>query len=152
MVKSLNILVVLRILIGLFFVLVSVHKLLSPYQNFLYVIENYQLFPPALEKLAALAMPWVEFLLGAFLALGLWLRYVLPGFMLMVCSFLVIVGQAILRRLPIDSCGCFGDLMPMTLKQIFLFDTTLFLIFAAMLMSLEKTSRWGLDRLFKNEP
>ena len=59
----------LRILIGSIFIVSGLGKLLSPYQNFLYVIQAYQLLPAWGEALAAQIFPWVELLIGIFLAL-----------------------------------------------------------------------------------
>ena len=63
---------ILRIIMGLFFLIVSTDTLLQPYQNFLYIVQNYQLFPPFLEEIVARVVPWIEFFLGLFLILGLW--------------------------------------------------------------------------------
>ena len=147
---SLNLFVLLRLVIGIFFVLVSLHKLLSPYQNFLYVIQNYEFLPSGLEKLSAHLVPWVEFLLGMFLVLGFQLNIVLPAFLALVGSFILIVSQALIRKLPIDSCGCFGDSFPMKLNQILVFDSVLFLVLTLLLANLKKTSVLGLDLLFSN--
>ena len=78
--KGIPIYLVLRVLFGVFFMLVGGSKLFVPYQNFLYVIQSYQIFPPLIEELSARIVPWIEFFLGLFLVLGLWLKYVLMAF------------------------------------------------------------------------
>ena len=42
--------VILRIVIGSIFLISGLGKLLSPYQNFLYVIQAYQLLPSWVQK------------------------------------------------------------------------------------------------------
>src|SRR4051812_43532449 len=101
--------VILRIFIGMILLGSGVEKLLSPYQNFLYVIQSYQMLPSQLEFLAAVGVPWIELVAGLFMLLGLWLNLALLGAVGLFSSFIIIVGQALIRHLPIDHCGCFGE-------------------------------------------
>ena len=142
------ILAIFRILLGAFFVIMGGSKLLAPYQNFLYVIQAYQIFNPPLEELAARVVPWVEFFLGLFLVLGLWLKNVLNALLLLITGFLVILGQAIVRGLPIDHCGCFGDWISVSLKTMFLFDSSSWLLTFLMVLRLKQTSLLSLDNYF----
>ena len=139
---------ILRIIIGLFFLIVSTDKLLQPYQNFLYIVQNYQLFPPFLEEIVARVVPWIEFFLGLFLILGLWSKRALQGLAALLMGFLCVVGQAMVRGLPLDKCGCFGDLISIPLHGIFIFDSTMLVFTVMMLRRIEPTSRWGLDEYF----
>jgi uncharacterized membrane protein YphA (DoxX/SURF4 family) len=100
---------VLRMLIGSLFILSGIEKLLSPYQNFLYVIQSYEFFPSFIEELAARILPWFELFLGIFFLLGLWIRPVLFGLISLFGAFVVLLISALLRQLPITECGCFGE-------------------------------------------
>ena len=86
------ILAIIRILIGIFFAVSGAEKLIHPYENFLYVVRSYQLVGNPLDVLTAYFIPWVEFILGVFMALGLWLKVTLRGvwFLLIVFIFVVI--------------------------------------------------------------
>jgi len=140
-------LVSLRMVVGLFFVVVSAEKLVHPYQNFLYVVQSYQVFPPFLEEVIARTIPWAEFFLGLFLVLGLWLGVVLRSFIILLAGFIIIVSQALIRQLPLDDCGCFGGLIKLPLWGTGMLDIGL-LIFLIVLVRREKdTAAVSLDKL-----
>lgn len=118
---------------------------MSPYQNFQYVIQAYQLFPEFAEPLIAQVFPWIELITGLFLILGLWLRFALISAVLMLAGFLAITGQAMVRGLPIDECGCFGSLISLPLYGVFLMDSLLMIGTVLAYKNISKTSRWGID-------
>ena len=142
------ILVALRIIIGIFFVVVSGDKLLHPYQNFLYVVQGYRLFPPWAEEIIAIAVPWVEFFLGLFLLLGLWLRLTVQVFMGMVGAFVLLLVQALVRKLPLQDCGCFGSLLSFPVPATLAMDIVIFTVLAIMLVRLKEASRLSVDEYF----
>ena len=143
-----NILVIIRILIGLLLITSGGEKLLNHYQNFLYVIQSYEIFPSSLEKLAAFIVPWIELLTGIFLILGLWLSWTLKSTALLLTGFILIVSQAIIRKLPITECGCFGELISFPLPVILTFDSVLFLLTLRMNLKIEQTKALSLDQYF----
>ena len=55
--RTINPLVVARVLIGSVFIVSSSEKLIGPYQNFLYVIEGYEILNPALAEIVAQMLP-----------------------------------------------------------------------------------------------
>ncbi|HOI41504.1 MAG TPA: MauE/DoxX family redox-associated membrane protein [Elusimicrobiales bacterium] len=83
-------------------------KAAAPAEEFAYAIETYRLFPSWMATLASLTVPWAEIYLGLLLFLGLFTRLsaALTGALLLF--FQLLLGQAMLRGLPITSCGCFG--------------------------------------------
>ncbi len=143
-------LAVLRILFGMIFVVSGFEKLVSPYQNFLYVIQGYQIVPAGLDVIVAQVFPWIELLIGLFIVLGLWVRWSLIGGMGMVLTFLTIVGQALIRKLPIDECGCFGELISFPPQVVFMIDSALLICAIVLLKRLDKSSRFSLDRYFND--
>ncbi len=76
-------------------------------QAFVVAVDSYRLLPRPLVTPVAAALPWVEIAVGAFLALGLFVRFAGAASAVLVATFLVALGQAMARGLPID-CGCFG--------------------------------------------
>ena len=152
-------LTIIRIFIGLVLLVSGFEKLMSPYQNFLYVIQAYAMFPllpgipgwspSGLEKLAALSVPWVELMAGIFLSLGLWTDWSLKGALLLFGSFIVIVGQALLRGLPIDQCGCFGENIHILPQYIIVFDSVMLLSIFWLLRHPSKTKIFSLDNNLK---
>lgn len=139
---------ILRFLLAFLFIFVGAQKILEPYQNFLYVIEAYDVFPAWMAAVIARTLPWIEVFLGVFLLLGLWTRYAVVGVTVLMAGFWLIVGQAVLRRLPIEECGCFGGALAMPLWGTMLFDTILLLACIHLLKHPKDASRWSLDARF----
>ena len=98
----------LRILIGLLFLFSGAEKLINPYQNFLYALQAYQVLPGWAEVAVARSFPWIELFVGIFCLLGLWCEAALNGALVLFAVFVTVIGQALLRGLDIDQCGCFG--------------------------------------------
>lgn len=141
--------VIFRILLGCFFIVSGLEKLITPYQNFLYVVQSYELFPDTLEIFIVHTVPWIELFLGLFLVLGLWLRYVFVGQMILISSFILILGQALVRNLPIDECGCFGELISFPLHITILIDSSLLLLTGFLFKNLTKSKYCSLDKYFE---
>ena len=143
----------LRGVVAGIFIVSGTEKLLSPYENFLYVIQNYQVLPwPGMERMVAHVFPWIELSLGVFLISGLWIRWVLLGLAASTATFIFIVSQAIIRNLPINSCGCFGDLVKVPLPVILTMDSLI--LISIFLMSYNRTQilRFSLDQYFDQNP
>ncbi len=138
--------------IGGIFVVSGFEKLIGPYQNFLYVIQNYSFLPLSLAEIVARLFPWVEFFLGVFLVSGLWLKWTLRAVMALLLMFMVVVIQALIRNLPIDECGCFGALISFPLPAVLAFDTKVFVLTLFLSFRREEAERCSLDRyLAQNE-
>jgi uncharacterized membrane protein YphA (DoxX/SURF4 family) len=137
----------IRILIGLVFLISGIEKTLSPYQNFLYVIQAYDLLPAWGEEWTARLFPWIELFVGLFLVFGLWTRTALKAALVMFAVFITVVGQALLRGIPLDQCGCFGQLVHVSPHWIIVLDSVL-LLCTAFLLRHPKTIRFSLDQYF----
>ena len=142
---GINIFVGLRLMVGILFVISGGEKLVNPYQNFLYVLQSYELVGPPLEEGIAHVIPWVEFFLGIFIFLGLWLNVVLRGLFILVFMFLFTVAQAVVRRLPLVECGCFGGLVSFPLPVTFMLDAALLILTRILIKKIKQTSRLSLD-------
>ncbi len=142
-------LTLLRIVIGLIFLVSGVEKLLSPYQNFMYAIQAYQLLPSVGEMLVARLMPWAELIVGLFLVVGLWIPRTLQGAMVFFAIFITVVGQALLRGLPIDECGCLGQLVHIPPKIIIVIDSVMLLATIVLLRFPVKAKQLSLDKYFE---
>jgi len=138
--------------IGGIFVVSGFEKFIGPYQNFLYVIQNYSFLPFFLGEIAARLLPWSEFFLGIFLVLGLWTKWTLRAVMALLLMFMGVVIQALIRQLPITECGCFGGLISFPLPVILALDTTVFVFAWFLSFRMEEAERCSLDRyLARNE-
>jgi putative oxidoreductase len=106
MVGNKTLLLVFRLVLGGLFVYAGVVKVVDPL-DFAQSIRNYRLVGPSLAFIAALVLPWLEILAGAFLAAGVWKRgaaLVVSG---LLVFFIALTAVTMARGLDVD-CGCFG--------------------------------------------
>ena len=140
--------VVARVVIGCVFLVSGLGKLVSPYQNFLYVIQAYQVLPSWAEIVTAQVFPWIELIVGAFVFLGLWTSLGLRGAVVLFGVFVAIVGQALLRGLPLESCGCFGEWIHLKPQTVIVMDSLSLLVTFVLLCNLPKVRALSLDAYF----
>lgn len=99
--------VFLRWLLGALLLWAAVSKLANPLE-FLGSLYAYQLpLPKLFLQTVAVALPWLELLLGFLLLLGRLTESCLISALLLFAIFIAATGQAWLRGLNI-SCGCFN--------------------------------------------
>lgn len=139
---------VIRILTGLLLCVSGAEKLIWPYQNFLYVVQGYQFFPSGFDVLVARIFPWIEFLAGLLLVLGLWVPQLLRVTLVMFSCFILLIAQALLRKLPLEECGCFGQLISMKPQHTLVMDSLFLLGIAWALRHPKDAGRFSLDRYF----
>lgn len=94
----------MRIILGLVFIVASYDKLLNP-QQFARDISNYHLIPFGLENFVAIILPWIELFIGTSLIIGIMVEgsAIATGVLLIMFNFLVF--QAMVRGFNIE-CGC----------------------------------------------
>ena len=134
--------------IGSIFIFSSLGKLLSPYQNFLYVVQAYQLLPSWAEVLTAQIFPWIELIIGVFVLLGLWISWSLRGAGILFGIFVVVVGQALIRGLPLENCGCFGEWIHLKPQVVIVMDSLSLLLIFISLRFIPNVQRFSLDYYF----
>jgi uncharacterized membrane protein YphA (DoxX/SURF4 family) len=108
MIRNKPLLLVFRIVLGGLFVYAGVVKVVDPL-GFAQDIRNYRLVGQTLSFIAAVVLPWLEILAGAFLIAGVWRRgaaLVITG---LLVFFIVLTLITMARGLDVD-CGCFGSL------------------------------------------
>ncbi len=140
--------VLLRIAIGCIFIVSGLGKLLGPYQNFLYVVQAYQLLPLWAEVLVARIFPWIELMVGVFVLLGLWTNWGLRGAGILFGIFVAVVGQALIRGLPLESCGCFGEWLHLKPQTVIVMDSFSLLLTLLLLLKLSYVKKISLDSYF----
>jgi len=70
-------------------------------------IAVFRLFPPAVVGPLALALPYVELLLGAYLLAGLFTRVAACVAAVQFLCYAAAIASAVVRHIPAN-CGCFG--------------------------------------------
>ncbi len=98
---------VLRIALGMVFIVAAVPKLLHP-DDFARAVFNYQILPSGLINPFALGLPWIEFLTGFLLVTGWWVESAVVLADTLLFIFLCVAGFNYARGLDI-ACGCFGS-------------------------------------------
>ena len=86
---------ILRVLLGAVFLVSGFEKVTQPYQNFVYILQAYDILPTMMEKGVALFFPWLELMVGMFVVLGLWLKMGLRVVVGMLCVFIGVLSQAL---------------------------------------------------------
>ena len=104
-IRSLNLPIICRLVLGIIFIYASYDKILDP-ASFSKNIHNFHITPTAVENLAALIIPWLEFIIGVFLIFGLFLEGTTSIVIVLLIFFIVILSQAVFRGIDVH-CGCF---------------------------------------------
>ncbi|MFT5387997.1 MAG: putative membrane protein YphA (DoxX/SURF4 family) [Lysobacterales bacterium] len=143
-----NIFICIRILVGLILLLSGIQKVILPYQNFLYIIQGYEFLPSGLAVITAKTVPWVELFIGLFLVLGFWLRIAAIGAASLFGLFIVIITQAFIRKIPLDECGCFGELISIPPQGMLLGDIVSICLTIWLIKNHTKALSFSLDKKF----
>jgi putative oxidoreductase len=126
----------MRLLLAVIFMASGFLKLVEPSANFLAVIHSYQVVTGFPARAFAEAIPWVELIAGAFLLAGLWIKFSTALLWVLNSFFIGIIAQAILRRLPVKDCGCFGEaFLSFTLPQALIFDIFTWVLLILLFLS-----------------
>lgn len=94
-------------LVGLVFVLASLHKISAPDQ-FARIVDNYRILPAVLVNITAVVMPWVEMICGIFLLRGAFRGAASLVLAALTVLFIAAISFNVVRGVEFD-CGCFGS-------------------------------------------
>jgi uncharacterized membrane protein YphA (DoxX/SURF4 family) len=137
---------IVRLAIGGLFIVSGYLKLMQPYENFLAVVKTYEILDGNAAQIFAQWMPWFEFILGIFLFLGLWTRTALTGLWLMNSLFIIALSMALIRKSPIEQCGCFGEKLSVPPQWMLVIDICLWAAFFVMFKFLGQIQNISLDK------
>ena len=106
-IKSLNLPLIFRIILGVVFIYASYHKILDP-ASFSNNIHNFHITDNLIwtENMAALIIPWLELIVGVFLIFGVFLEGATSITIGLYIFFIIILSQAVYRGIDVH-CGCF---------------------------------------------
>ncbi len=96
--------IISRLLLGFIFIYFSWDKIIDPVL-FANLVQNYDMLPSNLISIGVLVLPWIEFIIGVCLILGVFLDISALISMLLLSLFVIMIFQAFLRGKSID-CGC----------------------------------------------
>ena len=136
-----------RVVLGALFLYAGAIKIMDP-AAFALAVYNYHILPAGLVNMTAITLPWVEFIAGACLVLGLWI----PGGALIVSCLLLVftvaLGFNLSRGLDI-ACGCFST-SPVAEKITWWYllrDSSL--LAATLLVMFADHGRYSLERVLR---
>ena len=133
-----------RIVVGGLFVFSGISKLILPHGEVMALVKQYQVIPDLLVSPVAAGLPWLELASGAALCIGFlttpaaWL----VGAQLVSFSLLMVV--VLIAQIPIEDCGCFGNLgIRETPLHVLVRDLVLLGILASVLG--RRQDAWSID-------
>jgi uncharacterized membrane protein YphA (DoxX/SURF4 family) len=133
-----------RVAAGVFLSFGGFMKLRAPATEFAAALEAYRVFPDVFLRPISLVLPWMEFLIGLYLAVGLWTRWSARAACVLYAGFVSMLGIALLRGISLDSCGCFGGAWVISPVWTLAADSVFLLVSAAVALS--PASLPGVDR------
>jgi len=95
-----------RVLLGGLLLIAGALKVAHP-ADLAASIAGFRLLPAAVVGPLALALPYLEILLGAYLVVGLFTRFAAIVCALQFAVYAAAIASAVLRHIPAN-CGCFG--------------------------------------------
>jgi len=98
--------VLVRLIVGGIFLISGLAKIADPVR-FLLTLREFQLLPNALESFLAVYLPWLEFLLGLCIVVGILHRTASLMIAGLNGAFIIAIGSVMARGIEVD-CGCFG--------------------------------------------
>ena len=119
----------IRLGLAAVFIVSGFQKLTAPAVNFAAVIETFEVVKGPLALFAAQTLPWLEFAGGVLFALGLWTSFSGRLLWAMNSGFILLLSSSLLRKLPIEQCGCFGEAVHLTVPQMLALDSALWGLF-----------------------
>jgi putative oxidoreductase len=142
-----------RLMLGGIFITAGLAKIADPVR-YLFTLREFRLLPGILEAFLAVYLPWLEFILGLGILLGVLLRTSALLIAGLNGMFILAIGSVMVRGFEID-CGCFGllaDLLPLPDMADGL-AVIRNLIFVAMGLTISRSrgSIWTLENYFRGK-
>ena len=137
-----------RIIIGAIFVYASIDKIVHP-KEFSEIVQNYRMLPGQLIPLFSLLLPWIEFLAGSLLVLGIFRQSNSLIVIILLIIFSIAVFDASIRGIS-TSCGCFSTTGGSKAGWGLLLRD-LALIFLGIQVFIGKQSFCSLDNIFRKK-
>jgi len=115
--------VLLRVVLGGVFVFAGFSKLLLPHAEVVAHMQQYQVLPGWLMSVTATFLPWIEVGSGTALLVGFCTTPAALLIAVQLLSFSALMGMVLAAAIPIEDCGCFGNLgLPETPLQVLIRD------------------------------
>jgi len=125
---------VLRVLVGAVFVFAGFSKVLLPHAEVVAHIQQYHLVPDRLVPAVAAGLPWLEIGSGTALLIGFGTTLAAWVIGAQLVAFSVLMVLVLVAGIPIEDCGCFGNLgLPETPLQVLARDLVMLALLVPVL-------------------
>jgi uncharacterized membrane protein YphA (DoxX/SURF4 family) len=134
--------------VGGIFLFSGFTKLLLPPEEFVQILQSYQVIPEILITPLSFLLPGIELLCGSCLLLGFFIRAASIAIALQLFIFIALMSLVIISGIELEDCGCFGALgIQETPGQVIIRDVVLLIISLVLLIT--KKHIYTLDNLFQ---
>jgi uncharacterized membrane protein YphA (DoxX/SURF4 family) len=147
--------IIVRLVLGAVFLWAGAEKISHP-TAFLSSLLDYDVpLPETFFRIVAISLPWFEVCCAFTLLFNVWTETVGPLVAALCLVFVLMLGQALIRRIDISNCGCFGRVANgwidrpaiAFLRAVVLFSGSLYLCAASSSSSGEAVRRSVVDPL-----
>lgn len=133
-----------RVLVGGLFVFSGISKLILPHGEVMALVKQYQVIPDLLVSPIAAGLPWLELVSGTALCIGFLTTPAAWLVATQLVGFSVLMVVVLVAQIPIDDCGCFGNLgIRETPLHVLIRDLILLGILSSVLT--RRYDAWGID-------
>lgn len=136
-----------RITIGFIFLYASWDKIRHP-SEFAEIVSNYKLLPYVLINLFSLILPWIEFICGIGLIIGLRIRSCSILLSILVLIFIIALSINWARGIDIN-CGCFSTEPQIKYSIPSLIGRDILILLFIIMLIKENNFIFAIDNLFK---
>ena len=136
---------VLRVFLGVVFVLASADKVLEP-DKFAIAVRGYQLIPVELSNLFAIVVAWGELIPAIMLIFGVFTRKAAGAIFLLLFMFTGAIAVMMIRGVAVD-CGCFANEGGSQTGARLIIRNVFLMVTALMVMRFE-SGYFGLSKFF----
>ncbi len=143
------VLTVLRVALGVLFIISSFAKLQHP-DLFVDAVQNYHMLPAGLADLFGTVLPWVELFVGWCLVLGIFPTFASAICILMTLTFVVGNVSSFFRDVG-EACGCLGNLVNMNHTTSLIVDFVMLFVAGLLIYQRRKAGVVGIGNVLRLE-
>ena len=133
-----------RVLVGGLFVFSGISKLILPHGEVMALVKQYQVIPDFMVSPIAAGLPWLELVSGTALCIGFMTTAAAWLIGIQLVGFSVLMVVVLVAQIPIDDCGCFGNLgIRETPLHVLIRDLILLGILASVIV--RQHDAWSID-------
>src|SRR5512137_13515 len=144
---AIGILTVLRVALGVLFIISAFAKLQHP-DLFVDAVQNYHMLPVALGDLFGTVLPWAELFVGWCLVLGIFPTFASVICILMTLTFVVGNVSSFFRDVG-EACGCLGNLVNMNHSTSLIVDFVMLTVAGLLIYQRKRAGVVGIGHLLR---